>query len=271
MGRFLRTGHRGARGLAPENTIASFQRGVAEGVDAIELDVCLSLDDEVVVIHDSTVDRTTDWREQNKAPGEVSNLRYAELKELDAGYRFSMDEGATFPFRGRGAAVPRLIDVLECFPEHLFTVELKQARQIQYIPRVVEAVRPFADRVVLASFSQTILNTARKLAPELPTSFSAREMRYFYLLTRGGLGRIFRAPGVVIQAPLYSDYERNRGRRVVDGRFLRAAHRRGLPVSAWVVNELEEMRRLIDEGVDGITTDRPDILNEVLAGAKRIA
>ena len=82
---------------------------------------------------------------------------------------------------------------------------------------------------------------------------------------------MFRASGVVIQAPLYSDYETNRGRRVVDRRFLRAAHRRGPPVTAWVVNELGEMRRLIDEGVNGITTDHPNVLNEVLAGANNIA
>ena len=268
VGRFLRTGHRGARGIAPENTIASCQRGVAEGVDVIELDVRLTLDGEVVVIHDATVDRTTDWRVQNETPGEVADLRNATLRELDAGYRFSLDEGATFPFRGRGAGVPRLVDVLESFPEHLFTVELKEAPQAHYVPTVVEAVRPFANRVVLASFSQAMLTTARRLAPDLQTSFSASEIRRFYLLTRGGLGRLFRAPGAVLQAPLYSDHERNRGRRVVDRRFLRAAHRRGLPVTAWVVNEPAEMRRLIDEGVDGITTDRPDILNEAIAGEK---
>ena len=266
VGSFLRTGHRGARGLAPENTLAGFQRGATEGVDVFELDVRLSADDVVVVIHDATVDGTTDWRELNDTAGEVARLSYAALTELDAGYRFSTDGGRIFPWRGQGEGVPRLVDVFESFPEHLFTVELKEAPQTQYVAKVVEAVAPFADRVVLASFSQTVLNKVRSLAPDLLTSFSEGEIRNFYLLTRVGLGRLSRAPGVVFQAPVFSNYEQNRGLRLVDRRFLSAAHRRGVPVTVWVVNDPAEMRRLIDEGVDGITTDRPDLLNKVLAG-----
>jgi glycerophosphoryl diester phosphodiesterase len=267
VGTFLRTGHRGARGLAPENTLAAFQRGVAEGVDVLELDVGLSADDEVVVMHDDTVDRTTDWRARHEAPGEVAQLSFAELSELDAGYHFTPDGGSTFPYRGQGVTVPRLVDVLESFPEHLFTVELKGAPQPHYIPKVIETVRPFAEQVVLASFSQEILKRVRELAPDLRTSFSAREIRNFYLLSRVGLACLSRAPGVVFQAPLFSNYDEGRGLRLVDRRFLRAAHKRGVPVTAWTINDPGEMRRLIDEGVDGITTDRPDVLNAVLAGS----
>lgn len=265
VGTFLRTGHRGARGLAPENTLEGFERATREGVDVLELDVRLSADGRVVVLHDATVARTTDWNERSAAPGEVSRLTWEELKTLDAGHRFSPDGGESFPFRGRGVRIPLLAEVLSAFPEHLFTVELKEAPQAEFVARVADVVRPHAERVCLASFSHRLLRAARRTAPDLATSFSGREIRDAYLLSRLGLAGLLPARGVVYQAPLFANHDAGRGLRVVDRRFLAAAHRRGLPVTVWTINEPERMRELIALGVDGITTDRPDLLNEVLA------
>src|SRR5512140_1883598 len=95
-------GHRGAAGVAPENTLVSFRRACADGADVFELDVHATADGEIVVLHDPTLERTTD------GAGPVSTIRFAELERLDAGFRFSVDGGRTFPFRGRQVRVPRL-------------------------------------------------------------------------------------------------------------------------------------------------------------------
>lgn len=262
-GSLLRTGHRGARGLAPENTLEGFRRASRAGVDMVELDVQLSLDGEVVVIHDATVDRTTDWA--GPGPGLVAGLRYAELARLDAGHSFTPDQGATFPYRGQGVQLPRLEEALVAFPDLLFTVELKTAHP-DLVARVVEVVRRRApDRTVLASADHAALRAVRRAAPELVTSFSGREVRDFYLLSCVGLaGLLFRSSGRLLQMPLWSDHDRGRGLRLVTPRLLRAAHASGRAVHVWTVNDLETMRALIALGVDGITTDRPDLLAEAL-------
>ena len=108
-GTFLAIGHRGARGLAPENTLPGFRAALQHGVDMVELDVQLTADDEVVVIHDPTVARTTDW-EEARGPGAVAELPLAELRRLDAGHAFTPDGGDTHPYRGDGLRVDALPD-----------------------------------------------------------------------------------------------------------------------------------------------------------------
>jgi glycerophosphoryl diester phosphodiesterase len=157
---FTRTGHRGARGLAPENTLLGFQRAVELGVDMLELDVRLSKDGEVVVLHDALLDRTTD------ALGPVAERTYAELERLDAGHAFARDGG--FPFRGQGARIPRLVDVLDAFPDVMVTVEVKPGDPA-LVPRAVALVRERApERVVLASADHATIRALRAHAPELP-------------------------------------------------------------------------------------------------------
>ena len=99
--------------------------------------------------------------------------------------------------------------------------------------------------------------------PELRTSFSGKELRNFFLLSSAWLGWLFSSAGTVIQTPLWSDHDNDSGLRMVSKRFLKAAHRRGVPVQCWTINDPEKMRELIALGVDGITTDRPDLLKEV--------
>lgn len=276
-GVFLRTGHRGARGLAPENTMAGFRRAAAIGVDVLELDVRLTRDGEVVVLHDASVDRTTDWR--GPAPGWVAGLTFAQLADLDAGHAFTPDGGLTFPFRGRGVRIPRLAEVLEAFPDHLVTVELKRGTPPEVVDRTIAIVRErAAARVIMASEEHALLQAVRRRAPELVTSFSGREVRDFYLLSRVCLATLLcRSPGRVLQMPLWSDHDRDRGLRLVQPGLLCAAHAQGRLVHVWTVNDPATMRELIDLGVDGITTDRPDLLVEVLgwggppSGARQVA
>jgi glycerophosphoryl diester phosphodiesterase len=260
-GCFLSTGHRGARGLAPENTLLGFRCGQSHNVDIIEFDVQATRDGEIVVIHDPTVDRTTEGQ------GAVADKTLAELQTLDAGYRFTSDDGKSFPFRGKGAQIPLLSEVLQEFPELLFTIELKESPHPDFIQNVAAVVREHAaDRSILASFEHRLLRAIRKTAPELTTSFSGSEIRNYYVLAKLGLaGLLFTSPAMVIQMPLFSDHDNDRGLRLLTPRFLRALHKSGRHVQLWTINDPKQMRELIDMGVDGITTDRPDLLAEVLS------
>jgi glycerophosphoryl diester phosphodiesterase len=246
----LLVAHRGGARLAPENTLAAFQRAVdLWRADILETDVHLSADGEVVVIHDPTVDRTTD------GTGRVRDLPWAALRELDAGYRFRALDGSA-PFRGAGVRLPRLDDLLESFPRARINVECKAAEAAAPLARVI-AGHGAADRVLIAAFREHKRAGARPYAGPWGASYhQVAAVRFL---------RIGWAPGMdVLQVP-----ERWRGFPVVTPAFIAYAHRLNIPVQVWTVDDPDDMRRLLAWGVDGIQTDRPDLLARVLVEVAR--
>jgi glycerophosphoryl diester phosphodiesterase len=249
--------HRGGARLAPENTVAAFREGLARGADGLELDVRLSRDGVVVVHHDASVDRTTDGR------GRVADLTADALAGLDAGCRFLV-AGRT-PFRGRAGGVPTLGAVLAAFPDTPIIIELKGTDARDAVAVIAEIRRAGASgRVCLGGYAWPPLAAARAAAPEIATSAAREEVRW--ALYRSWVGI---SPGRVgyrgFQVPEMS------GRtRVVSPRFVRAAHRAGLAVQVWTVDEEDDIRRLLSWGVDAIISDRPDVAvrvrDEWLAG-----
>lgn len=243
--------HRGGSALAPENTLEAFgQAADWWGADILEIDVQPTRDGEVVVLHDPTVDRTTD------GSGSPTEFTLAEIRSLDAGYRYSPDGGASFPWRGRGVRIPTLAEVLESFPAHRINVEIKDARAAAEAREVVAAAH--AERRVLLAAGR---RSDRLAAGRYPGSRSAaeEELRVFYLLHRLHLARLYRPPVDAFQLPF-----RHRGRVIPTADFVRDAHRLNLAVHAWTVDEIEDMQLLLRSGVDGIITDRPDRLALVL-------
>jgi len=243
--------HRGGAGLRPENTLAAFEHGLAVGADGLELDVRLARDGEVVVIHDATLDRTTD------AKGAVADRTASELAAVDAGYRFGRD-GDT-PYRGAGFGVPRFSDVLDRFRDLPLIVELKgdDRRLAQAVVGLVGEAGAWAS-VCLASFSDGQLREVRKLAPHAVTSAAKEEIR------RALYGSWV---GIAPRRPAYRGFqlpERFGTTRVVSKRFVHLMAARGLPIHVWTVNDATAMQRLIDWGVSGLITDRPDIAREVV-------
>jgi glycerophosphoryl diester phosphodiesterase len=239
--------HRGGAKLAPENTLAAFTRGMAEQSDGVECDVHLSRDGVPMVIHDATLDRTTD------ATGPVSSRTADELARVDAGSRFETD--GQFPFRGQGIGVPRLAEVLAAVPNGRVIIELKQAstalaRAVRDAVRHADAV----DRVCVGSFYRIGLDVLRAEAPEIATSASQEEARWtlYRSWCRWPIAR--RRPYVAFQVP-----QRAGRLQVISPAFLAQAHRDQARVDVWVVDEPSDIIRLLAGGVDGVISDRPDL------------
>ena len=247
--------HRGASALAPENTIEAFRLAVEAGAGGLELDVHMTRDGHIVVIHDATVDRTTN------GSGAVSEMTLDELRRLDAGHIFSPDGGPTRPYRGRGVRVPTLGEVLQGFPVVAVNIEIKDGTP--GIEETVLGVLREANalgRALVVSTPHDIVKRFRKVSGgRVSTGASRWEIGVFYILSRVRLERLVRPAYDALQVPL-----RHRGIPVVTPRFVRAAHARGVRVDAWTINQADEMRRLLDRGVDVIMTDRPGTLAEVL-------
>lgn len=243
--------HRGGAALFPENTQLAFERALELGASALELDVHSTKDGHLVVLHDPTLDRTTN------GSGPVSSLSLRELERLDAGYRFSPDGGASFPFRGQGLTVPTFESVVRALPEAKFNVELKAPG---LGPLLLDVAKRFAlaPRLLVAAHAHAVMMDFRRLAPSVATSASRREALEFR--ARTGLGRPLPTPAFrALQVP--PSYWRL---PVLTRTTVAAAHRLGVRVHAWTIDAPQQMRELLDLGVDGIMTDRPDVLVALL-------
>ncbi len=249
--------HRGGSGLAPENTLPAFERGVALGADALELDIQTTRDGEIVVIHDPTVDRTTD------GAGFVASYSLDELCRLDAGYRFSPDGGQTYPYRGQGVTIPTLREVFERFPTLRINIDLKESSPARE-QRLWVLIQEYGaeDRTLVASSDVhlPIVRFRQLSAGRVATSASEAEIRRFFYMTRMRATRWLRPAYDALQVP-----ETHRGILIVSRSFVEAAHRLGLDVHVWTVDERGAMERLLALGVDGLMTDRPDVLAKVLS------
>ncbi|HET8650269.1 MAG TPA: glycerophosphodiester phosphodiesterase [Gemmatimonadales bacterium] len=237
--------HRGGGGLAPENTIPAFARALELGAEVLELDVRATADGVPVVIHDPTLDRTTDRR------GAVAKLTLQQIQQADAGARFTTDGGRSFPFRGKGIAVPTLADVLDAFPEAKLLIELKTAAVQSAVRRLLEEDQAAA-RCVLAAADEAALAAFR--APPFHVAASGPET-----------GRLFRG-SLLGGAPVAVSYHclsvplRYRGIPVATRRFIALARGLGVPVHVWTVDHPDTARRLWRRGVAGIVTNRPDLM-----------
>jgi glycerophosphoryl diester phosphodiesterase len=242
--------HRGGSLLAPENTLVAFRMAVeAWWADMLEMDAHLTRDGHVVIIHDATVDRTTN------GTGRVADLTLRELQALDAGYRFQ-DGSGTHLFRGRGARIPTLEEVLVELPGVWINVECKSPDVAGPLTQVVARHRAH-DRVLIAADREVFRRGARGYSG--PWGVSREQGLLFWMMHFLPGGGPYTPRADVFQIP-----EIWRGHRIVTPRFIREAHRRNIPVQVWTVNAVDDMRRLLDWGADGIQTDRPDLLSALL-------
>lgn len=245
--------HRGFSGKYPENTMLSFEKAAELPIDAIELDVHTTRDGRIVVLHDPTLDRTTD------RSGRVLDFTYEELKHVDAGYHFDPGSKGEHPFRGKGIEVPLLEDVFKRFPGMRFVIEIKQVMPSleESLYRLIRKYR-LSERVIVASEHTEPLERFRGLNPLVATNLSAEEAKNFYRMFRLRLGNFVKIDGDAMQIP-----EMFRGESVITPELVSAVKRKGLVLHIWTVNDPEDMQRLIATGVDGIISDFPDRLLRV--------
>lgn len=258
VGRPLVIAHRGGARLRPENTLLAFAHAAELGVDVLELDVRRTKDGALVVIHDPTIDRTTD------GTGAVSSYTLAELQRFDAGFRFTTPDASDFPYRGRGVTISTLDEVFARHSSVRYIIEIKSGESSDVPASLCETIRAhkLTDGALVASVSAELLHGFRRSCPEVATSAHADEARDFLALSYTKLGATYSPEFYALQVPLAV----GDGLPIVTRGFVEAAHERNLQVHPWTINDESEMRRLLDIGVDGIITDRPDVLLDILRG-----
>jgi glycerophosphoryl diester phosphodiesterase len=229
------TAHRGASGLAPENTIAAFQKAMEYKADFSELDVTMTKDGELILLHDDTLQQTTN------DSGNVWDFTLSELKKLDAGSWF----GADFV----GEHLPTLAEVIDLVNGKMkLNIEIKiSGREPGIADKVVETVRHknFSNQCIITSFDSSAITRVMKIAPEIPAGL---------IFSNDPAESIFEGKWSILSAK----------HKIVDADFMNKARAAGKEVHVWTVNKEDDMKRFIDLGVDGIITNFPNRLVEVL-------
>lgn len=249
--------HRGGAEVAPENTLPAFEAAVGLGYRYLETDAHATRDGVVVAFHDPRLDRVTD------RTGAIAALDAKAVEAADAGHRFTPDGGRTFPFRDRGVHVPRLEELLVRWPGARLNIDPKSDAVVEPLAALLDRHAAW-DRVCLGSFSDRRLRRIRALSGgRACTSMGPRAIALARAAALAGL--MPRLHADCVQVPL------RHGRvPIVTARFVRAAHRAGLPVHVWTINDASVMHALIDMGVDGVMTDRLELLREVF-GSRGLA
>ena len=246
---FVPIAHRGGALLGPENTLEAIALSVAAGIEVVEIDLFMTSDGHLVVFHDKTVDRTTD------GSGRIQDMTLAEAQALDAGYAFTLDGGATFPFRGQGVQIPTWEQAMAEFPDLYWDVEIKQTE-----PSINDAVAAsieaagIRDKVFIACFDDPTIRDFRAAYPDWVTNMGDDEYALWTSLAEDGESS-YEPPGEIAQIwdVFYNDS------------LPAKADRTDVTLHVWTVNNRDLMSQLLSEGVDGIITDDPITLLEVMA------
>jgi glycerophosphoryl diester phosphodiesterase len=239
--------HRGTSVMAPENTVPAFDFAQQHCADIFEIDVRLSRDNEVMVFHDETLQRTTN------GTGAVRAMTVAELKQLDAGYRFQTDN--SYSARDTGIRILTLTELLERYSSVRVNIDIKDAdaAAVDAVGRTVEAFGA-ANRCVLASFHDAQVERCRARFPGIRLSMSMGEIKRYYARYLFGLLRGSTHSAGLFQVPV-SYY----GLSLSGRRFISSVHRGGGEINYWTINDPQQMRSLLERGADGIVTDRADL------------
>lgn len=248
--------HRGESGNIPENTILALEAAVKIGVDVLESDIRFTKDDIPILFHDEDLTRTTG------ISGSIREKTLDELLQIDLGHTFTADGGQTYPFRGKGLRVVSLEEALQRFPDTILNLDIKDS--FREAPAEVARIlleNKRTEKIMIASFLPPQLKRFREHAPMIPTSAHPNEIRNFVI------GVNMRMLGMFVRSVQYKAFqvpERSGSVHVVTSKFVKAAHDRDIAVHVWTINNRNDMERLLSMEVNGIFTDYPAILREVL-------
>ncbi|WP_323845346.1 glycerophosphodiester phosphodiesterase [Microbulbifer magnicolonia] len=251
-------GDESGNGLYPGNTLLYLQKMVELGVDALEMDVHLTADGHLVLMHDARLERTTDGQ------GAVGDKTLEELRQLNMGHYWSPD-GETYPYREQTLQIVTIDEVFAALPDTPMIIELKNSER-----RAAEAMcaslrkSDKRSQVIVSSFHQGVIDEFRRLCPEVATGAATLDAMLFFAAQLLHAEKLLRPAYQTMQLPM-----RYYGIPVFSQRFMRAARNLNLHVSAWTVNDPEDMRRYIELGLDGLVSDRPDKLMALVARESR--
>jgi glycerophosphoryl diester phosphodiesterase len=250
--------HQGGDDVRPGDTLPAFQHAVDIGADVLEMDAHITKDGHIVLMHDEQVDRTTD------GTGLIEEMTLEELKRLDAAYKWTTDNGETYSYRGHGVTVPTLEELFQKFPQMRYVIEIKKS-QIPIDKPLCDLIRQHGmqNKVLVASFHDVAMANFRATCPEVATSGSRSEVTPFVLLSKLFWTGFLRSPQFQsLQVPY--ETKESYGIPIMTRRFIEQAHARNVRIEPWTVDDPELMKEYINWGVDGIITDNPDLMLEVL-------
>jgi glycerophosphoryl diester phosphodiesterase len=251
--------HQGGELLAPSNTMTAFAMAAEMGVDVLETDIHITKDGHLVTIHDHSVDRTTNGK------GNVADLTLAEIQALDAGYHFKDLEG-TYSFRGKGVYIPTVEEMFQTFSDMKIEIEIKDDNPPEKIEEIASKLwilieeYQMEERILIGSFDQDILKTFERFAQGRVAISAGRQEVKNFVVTHKFLLRNLYVPKVdAFQIPVEDS-----GFDLTDQRLIDGAHRLGMDIHYWTIDDPKTMEKLIEAGADGILTNRPDLLLELL-------
>jgi glycerophosphoryl diester phosphodiesterase len=252
--------HQGGAGVWPPETTYAYQHSVELGADVLDMDIHLTKDGVIVLNHDVTVDRTTD------GAGLVKDMTAAQVLALDAGYRFTTDGGRTFPYRGQGLRLSTLEELFQAYPDDRMNVEIKQSDPPMIAPFCAMIHQyHMQDKVMTGGFDAATVENFRHACPDVATTMTETEGYYLLGLSWVRLTRLLHPAYTSVQVPEERFLPQvNSTVTVLSPEFIAATHDLGAVVYPWTINDKPTMQRLLDWGADGINTDRPDLLLEVL-------
>jgi glycerophosphoryl diester phosphodiesterase len=249
--------HGGSKQLFPENTMMAFQGSYEIGVDALEMDVKISSDDTLVCHHDHDIDRMSD------GSGPLNDYTLSELKSFNFGDGFK-DLNDHYPFKDTIIPICVLEDVFKTFPGSYFVVEIKDREERGKIAgeKLHDLIQKYnlQERIIVASFDDETLLHFRDISDDkVPVSASEKEARQFVISSKALVGVFYGPEAVAVQLPM-----EQAGLNLAKSHIISSAHRHNMAAHYWTINDPEDMQLLIDLGADGLITDRPDLMNELL-------
>ena len=246
--------HQGGEGEWPSNTMIAFRNVVHAGADVLDTDMHMSKDGVLVLIHDDTIDRTTNGK------GAIRDLTISQIKQMDAAYRFTTDKGGTFPLRGSGVAIPTVEELFHEFPDQRSGIEMKD-NNAEVAHRFCDLIKKYRmqKNVLVSSFYQENMDAFRHDCPEVTTSATTNEVRRFLTLNLLHLWRFLSPDYDCFQVPLSLG-----PKQIVTSDFLSEARKLDLPILPWTINDEADMRRVIAMRVYAINTDYPSRLLRIL-------
>ncbi len=250
--------HQGGDDVRPGDTLTAFQHAVDIGADVLEMDAHITKDSQIVLMHDERVDRTSN------GSGLIEDMTLEELKKLDAAYKWTPDGGQSYPYRGQGVTVPTLEELFQKFPQMRYVIEIKLTQNPIDGP-LCELIRKYnmQSKVMVASFHDEAMAKFRETCPEVATSGSRNEVTPFVLLSKLFISGFLRAPRFQsLQVP-YETSE-SYGIPIMTEQFIKQAHARNIKIEPWTVDDPALIKEYIGWGVDGIITDNPDLMLDIL-------